>query len=169
MKTRLHNTPLPILHSVKRSDVTRWKQGYVNFNANKSNLVIYDMDETEDDNNKINFPNSNVNVKPNAVHLGNIVGKTNKNDRIDTCLSEFNCRLNILLTTFKHVHGNVKYTLFKTYCMPLYRSQIWICSSTICTRFITNWYKAVRRIFNLPPMCHRRFVYQIAGDMPIVV
>ena len=78
-----------------------------------------------------------------------------------------NRRLNVLLTTFKHVHGNLKYTLFKTYCMPLYRSQIWICSSTICTRFITNWYKAVRRIFNLPPMCHRRFVYQIAGDMPV--
>ena len=23
---------------------------------------------------------------------------------------------------------------------------------------LTNWYKAVRRIFNLPPLCHRRFV-----------
>ena len=41
---------------------------HVNFNAN-----IYDVDETEDDNNKIEFQNSNVNVKPNAVHLGNIV------------------------------------------------------------------------------------------------
>ena len=40
-------------------------------------------------------------------------------------------------------------------------------SSTSCTRFITNWNKAVRRIFNLPPMCHHRFVYQIAGDMPV--
>ena len=28
---------------------------HVNFNASKSNLVIYDVDETEDDNNKINF------------------------------------------------------------------------------------------------------------------
>ena len=61
---------------------------HINFNANKSILVIYDVDETEDDNNKINFQNSNVNVKPNDVHLGNIVGKTNENDRIDTCLSE---------------------------------------------------------------------------------
>ena len=68
---------------------------HVNFNANKTNLVIYDVDETEDDNNKINFQNSNVNVKPNAVHLGNIVGKTNENDRIDTCLSEFNRRFKV--------------------------------------------------------------------------
>ena len=66
---------------------------HVNFNANKSNLVIYDVDETEDDNNKTNFQNSNVNLKPNAVHHGNIVGETNENDRIDTCLSEFNRRL----------------------------------------------------------------------------
>ena len=51
--------------------------------------------------------------------------------------------------------------------MPLYGSQIWNFSSTSCTRFITNWYKAVRRIFNLPPMCQRRFLYQIAGDMPV--
>ena len=28
-KTRLYITPSPILHSVKRSDVTRWKQGYI--------------------------------------------------------------------------------------------------------------------------------------------
>ena len=41
---------------------------HVNFNANKSNLVIYDVEGTEDDNNKINFQNSDVNVKPNAVH-----------------------------------------------------------------------------------------------------
>ena len=27
---------------------------------------------------------SDVNVKPNAVHLGNIAGKTNENDLIDT-------------------------------------------------------------------------------------
>ena len=125
------------------------------------------MAETENDNNKINFQNINVNVKPNAVHLANIVGETNENDRIDTCLSEFNRRLNVLLSTFKHAHSHVKYILFKTYCMPLYGSQIWNFSSTSCTRFITNWYKAVRRIFNLPPMCHRRFVYQIAGDMPV--
>ena len=29
VKTRLYNTPSPILHSVKRSDVTRWKQGHI--------------------------------------------------------------------------------------------------------------------------------------------
>ena len=29
VKTRFYNTPSPILHSVKRSDVTRWKQGYI--------------------------------------------------------------------------------------------------------------------------------------------
>ena len=29
MKTRSYNTPSPILHFVKRSDVTRWKQGYM--------------------------------------------------------------------------------------------------------------------------------------------
>ena len=29
VKTRLYNTPSPILHSVKRNDVTRWKQSYI--------------------------------------------------------------------------------------------------------------------------------------------
>ena len=84
-----------------------------NFIANKSNLGIYDVDETEDDNNKINSQNSNVNVKPNAVHLGNIDGETNENDRIDTCLSEFNRRLNVLSSTFKHAHAHVKYYFLK--------------------------------------------------------
>ena len=112
---------------------------HVNFNANKSNLVIYDVDETEDDNNKINFQNSNINVKPKAVHIGNIVGKTNENDRIDTCISEFNDRLNVLLSTFKHVHAHVKYILFKTYCIPLYGRKIWNFSCTSCTRCSTAY------------------------------
>ena len=72
---------------------------HVNFNADKGNLIIYDVEKTED-NNKNNFQNSDVNVKYKTVHLGNIVGKTNKNDRIDTCLSEFNSRLNVLLNTY---------------------------------------------------------------------
>ena len=29
VEIRLYNTPSPILHFVKRSDVTRWKQGYI--------------------------------------------------------------------------------------------------------------------------------------------
>ena len=110
-KTALHK----MLHICNQFPI----EYHVNFIANKSNLVIYDVDETEDDN------ISNVNVKPDAVHLGNIAGKTNENDRIDTCLSEFNRRLNVLLSTFKNAHAHVKYILFKTYCMPLCGSQIW--------------------------------------------
>ena len=60
-----------------------------------------------------------------------------------------------------------KYILYQTYCMPLYGSQIWNFTSTSCTSFITNWCEAVRRIFNSPPMCHRRFDYQIAEYMPV--
>ena len=45
----------------------------------------------------IDLLNSDVNLKPKAVHLRNTVGKTNQNDRIDTCLSEFNRRLNDLM------------------------------------------------------------------------
>ena len=59
---------------------------YVNFKENKSNLFIYDVEEIEDNNNKIHFQNSDVNVKTNAVNLGNIVAKTNENDRIAICL-----------------------------------------------------------------------------------
>ena len=45
--------------------------------------------------------------------------------RISDGISEFNERLNVLLLTFSHCHSSVKYHLFKTFCMPLYGSQLW--------------------------------------------
>ena len=38
--------------------------------------------------------------------------KTNKNDQIDTCLSQFNRRHNVLLAPFKHTHAHLQYILF---------------------------------------------------------
>ena len=73
---------------------------------------------------KINFQNSVVNVKSNAVHLGDIVSKKNENDKIDTCLSEFNRRFNVLLMLFKHAHAHVKYILFEKKIMPSYASKM---------------------------------------------
>ena len=109
------------------------------------------MEQTED-NDEIIFQNSDVYVKYDGVHFGNMVVKTNENYRIDTFLSEFNRRLNVSLTTFNHAHTYIKYILFKSYCMPSYGSKIWnfISRPTSCTRFITNCYEAVRRILDLP-------------------
>ena len=49
----------------------------------------------------MHFPTSDVNVRYNAVYIGNIVGK-----RV-----EFNRQLNVLLQKNKHAHLNVKYIL----------------------------------------------------------
>ena len=55
---------------------------------------------------------------------------------------------------FNHVPFDVLYSLFKTYCMPLYSSQIWDFTHKSIDRFLVTWRKAIRKIFSLPYNTH---------------
>ena len=75
------------------------------------------MKQTED-NNQIHFQNSDFKVKSNVVSLVILLVNQTKMTELTNGFSEFNRRLNVLLSTFNHVHAHVKYIVFKTYCMP---------------------------------------------------
>ena len=137
------------------------------FNANKSKLIVYSNIQTSVNNINITFQGKKNSAESGGVHLGNIIGKDSHKKRISDGISEFNKRLNVLLLTFSHCHSSVKYHLFKTFCMPLYGSQLWDLTLKESQRLYTAWYKAVRRIYKISPRSHRKFVYEIADDPPI--
>ena len=125
---------------------------------------MYSNIQTSVNNINITFQGKEISVESGGVHLGNIIGKDSHKKRISGGISEFNKRLNVLLLTFSHCHSSVKYHLFKTFCMPLYGSQLWDLTLKESQRLYTAWYKAVRRIYKISPRSHRKFVYEIADD-----
>jgi hypothetical protein len=64
---------------------------------------------------------------------------------------------------------NVKYVLFKTFCMPLYGCQLWDFSSHHCNSFFTAWRKAIRRLLMISPRSHSNLLHLIVNDLPIEI
>ena len=71
----------------------------------------------------MHFPTSDVNVRYNAVYIGNIVGK-----RV-----EFNRQLNVLLQKNKHAHLNAKYILKKKLYAIVWTSNMEIYQYELCS------------------------------------
>ena len=104
-----------------------------------------------------------------AVHLGHIIGVNTKVKVIDQAINTFNVALYSILNTFQHANVNVKYKLFKSFCMPLYGSVLWDFESREILQFYTEWRKAIRRLFNLSNRTHSRYLHLICDDSPINV
>ena len=104
-----------------------------------------------------------------AVHLGHIIGVNTKMKVIDQAINTFNVALYSILNTFQHANVTVKYKLFKSFCMPLYGSVLWVFESREILQFYTEWRKAIRRLFNLSNRTHSRYLHLICDDSPINV
>ena len=100
------------------------------------------------------------------VHLGNTLGPNVDRKRVDSVISDMYGQLNKLLTSFGNANTYVKYTLFRSYCMSAYGSQLWDFSGKNCIRFYTAWRQCVRRIYKLPPLTHCHLLPYICSDIP---
>ena len=68
---------------------------------------------------------------------------------INNATNDLHCRLNSLLADFFHCDSVTLSTLFKTYCMNLYDSQMWRYNDKTTRSFYTCWRKAIRRLYNI--------------------
>ena len=68
------------------------------------------------------------------------------------------------MTHFAYVHFDVRYRLFKYYCMPLYGSVIWNYSGSNIQRCYTAWRKCIRRILDTT---HCNILHLICEDIDI--
>ena len=75
----------------------------------------------------------------------------------------------MIMSHFSCCDYKVKYTLFKTYCMPLYGSPLWNFTSAHISRFYTAWRKCIRRILGVPYTTHCRLLHRICDDYPVEV
>ena len=100
----------------------------------------------------------------NSMHLGVLIGNNVENSEISNVISHFVGRVNGIIAYFSSAHSNVKYQLFKTFCMSLYGSPLWDFSGKNVSRFWTTWRKCLRRLLGLPPRTHNVLLPLIVGD-----
>ena len=102
-------------------------------------------------------------------HLGNIIGQDKLIRSVDTAINELYINTNLLISQFNVCDIDVKYQLFKTYCMSLYGSQLWDFSNSYCDKLFVAWRKCIRRLLGLPNTTHNRLLHLICNDINVDV
>jgi len=143
------------------------KEYDVLFNPDKTKLLFFGKQEIKPENVSVKFMDNIILPVDNDKHLGNIIGQNYHKRQIQEAINEFNSKVNMVNSHFHNVQPDVLYYVFKTYCMPLYGSQLWDHSKNTVNKFYVNWRKAIRKIFGLPNTTHCGLLPYICDDFNI--
>jgi len=135
----------------------------IKFNASKSQLVAWNKGGFISC--SAVFIGETVRSTSNAVHLGNPIGVDVDNLRIKKACNEMISQCNSLCALFPKAPIHVKYSLFKSYCMPLYGAQLWRLNSSNIERIHVCWRKCLRRLLHLPSRTHSNLLHVICRDV----
>ena len=103
-------------------------------------------------------------------HLGNKLSNTlSSAENINNACINFSIGVNSVSALFSHCHCNVRYSMFRQFCMALYGCPLWDLSSVYIDKFYTLWRKAVRRIWKLPYNTHCVYLPIICNTFPIEI
>ena len=136
------------------------------FNATKSKFITYAAISNNETIN-ITFMGGTIENVRYDKHLGNVIGHNVQDVIIEECIRDFYVRVNILINMFSHTNCDIKYKLFKSYCMPLYGCQLWDFSKLHTEQFYTAWRKFIRRLMGLPYNTHCKYLNIIRDDIPV--
>ena len=102
------------------------------FDAENKYDVTFQINETE------------ITSVAEANHLGNLLCKSNKKC-VEKVTNDFTYKVNNLISVFDCAYADTKYTLFKSFAMPLYGSLLFDHSSKDMEIFWVRWRKCLRR------------------------
>ena len=108
------------------------------FNVEKTKFI--NMDKDPDRVEDLHFNDISISACESEEHLGNWIGRNCNSSNIDRTITEFNCMVNYISSTFSFIPFDVKLQLFNTSCMPLYGSVLWDLSNKKCEEFYTQFY-----------------------------
>ena len=135
------------------------------FNASKYQLLHYSTSKVIIEN--IVNNNQVIECKDAATHLGHIVGPFAKTKVIQDGIDKFVTSLNGIIASFHDAYSDVKYRLFKAFCMSLYGCVLWDFDSNFMSKFYVTWRKGIRRLLGLPFLTHSKYLAEICNDIPI--
>ena len=135
------------------------------FNSNKYQLLHYSTSRKVIEN--IVHNNQVIECKALATHLGHTVGPCAKTNVIQDGIDRLTTALNGIIASFHDAFTDVKYKLFKSYCMSLYGCVLWDFESNFISRFYVTWRKGIRKLLKLPLLTHSKYLPLICNDIPI--
>ena len=144
------------------------KEFHINFNPSKSKMIVYSNNQ-QPDIQPFSMQGQAIETVRNEKHLGNIIGKNALDKQILSCVAELNGNVNLLMSQFSGVHLDTMYSLYKSFCMSVYGSQLWDLSHNLCNVYYTAWRKCIRRLLSLSPRTHSSLLHLICLDCPIDV
>lgn len=103
----------------------------------------------------------------NDKHLGYRFGMNAFETEITQAVSNLYMNVNNMLSKFSKANIDVKYQLFKSFCMSVFGSQLWDFESKECEKFFTAWRKCIRRLLNVPNQCHSKLLPLLCLDTSI--
>lgn len=71
------------------------------------------------------------------------------------------------MSDFGAIYSFLKCKLFKQYCCSFYGSNLWLLNSNKCKDVCVSWRKALRNIWNVPYMTHKRVVANLSDCLPL--
>ena len=134
------------------------------FNKDKTKVIIFD---DKHDAQSFLLCNNCINVSKCEKHLGVLIGRKVNKLNIVNSISELTCLSNYMCSVFKDVQFDIKYQLFKTFCMPLYGSVLWDFSNADMTLLFSRWRVCVKRLLRISPLCHSNLLHWIVNDIPV--
>ena len=137
----------------------------VRFNPDKYNLLHFSMSDVAIDG--LYFNNVYINCVKVLTHLGHYFGPQSEEVMFNEIFNKFIINVNSIISLFGKAHSNVKYSLFKSFCMALYGSSLWNFYSKGVRKFYVSWRKCIQCLLNLPNSTHCRYLQLICEDTPI--
>ena len=83
-------------------------------------------------------------------HLGDHSDANDSDRHISQAIHLLYFRFNSVMHKFYSATSDLKYFLFKTYCMALYGCQLWNFESVCVDKFYVAWRKYCRRLLDIP-------------------
>ena len=132
------------------------------FNASKNQLLHFTKSNTQE---KITLEmndNKIIESTDKCVYLGNPLHSCTLNKDMSHTVRDFNRRVNNLLADFSFVDSNTLAVLFDSYCMSIYRSQLFkLYDKNSVNCIYVAWRKAIKKIWKIPNISHCRLLPHI--------
>ena len=141
----------------------------IQFNASKSKFLVFGS--SRDTPAYIYMQDRKIECVVSEKHLGHIItsdGNTSE-ARVQQATYELYGKANLLIAQFANASHDVKYRLFKSFCMSLYGCILWDLSSPIMSTFYVAWRKCIRRLLDISPRSHGHLLHLLCGDDPVEV
>lgn len=140
----------------------------VKFNAGKSKLIVYSKENITVE---FCFQGTTIPQSTTEKHLGYFIGadKGVSVKNITKQCHEMYAKVNLLMKEFRYADIDVRYNLFKSYCMSVYGCVLWNYESSEVELFFVAWRKSVRKLLNVPYNTHCDLLPTLCNDKSIEV